>query len=293
MNRIANLFIAFAVLIVVTAFAFPHTFQKSKDANLSTGPLLKHTTTRTESSKLGFGGSVTIVGAPQGSITVEGWSRSEVEVVADIELQGPTEQDLDLLAKVNSFAYDEDTNHISILTTGTHDRAYMRRAAKNFPKRLLNLPWRIDYRIHVPSSTDVEIDGGRGAVTLSGVEGAIRLSASESETSLNLTGGVVSATVTAGKVRLTIPVRSWRGSGADIRVATGKLEVELPPGFNGDIDADILRTGKILNTYGLEKREKPGIGEQVMRARAGAGGAFFKFTMGDGTIEFKKQLNSQ
>ncbi len=34
-----------------------------------------------------------------------------------------------------------------------------------------------------------------------------------------------------------------------------------------------LRTGKIVNTYeGLDSREKPGITERTVRARAGAGG---------------------
>jgi hypothetical protein len=106
---------------------------------------------------------------------------------------------------------------------------------------------------------------------------------------LTLTGGTVSATITAGNVLLAIPVRSWRGAGADIRIAAGVLNVELPAGFSGDIDADILRNGKIVNTYeALAKREKPGITETIMRARAGAGGPFFKFTIGDGTVNIKR-----
>jgi hypothetical protein len=165
----------------------------------------------------------------------------------------------------------------------------MKRSAKNFPKKLLNLPWKIDYRLRVPVNTDLEISAGHGDVKLSGVEGALRVSASESETALMLTGGTVSTTVTAGAITLTIPSRSWRGGGADIRLASGTINVELPPGFSGDIDAEVLRTGKIVNTYdGLESREKPGLTERTVRARAGAGGAFFKFTVGDGTVNIRK-----
>lgn len=256
--------------------------------------LLTRTATRHEIRHFGYGGTVTIVGAPKGSVTVEGWQRSEVEVTADIEQQAETEADLDQLAKVNGFVFDDDVNHVSILTTGTHDRSFMKKTAKNFPKRLLNLPWKIDYRIRVPASTDVEINAGHGPVNASGFEGALRISAVESETTLTLAGGLVTATVAAGNVRLIIPVRSWRGSGADIRIAAGILTVELPPGFNGDIDADILRTGRIENAFdGLAPREKPGIGEQLVRARAGAGGAFFKFTVGDGRISIKKAVEGE
>src|SRR5262249_31313823 len=162
------------------------------------------------------------------------------------------------------------------------------RSTKNFPRNLLGLPWKIDYRIKVPSQTDLEINGGRGNVKVTGVEGAIKLSVAEGDTTLASSGGIVTATIGTGNVVLTIPVRSWRGSGADVRVALGTLTVELPTGFNGDIDADILGTGKIEDTFGaFTAREKPGITPTVVRARAGAGGAFFKFTVGAGTLSIK------
>lgn len=210
-------------------------------------------------------------------------------ITANIELKAATEEDLNRLATVNGFILDDDLNHVRVLTTGTHDREFMRRAAKNFPKKLLDLPWKIDYRIRVPAVTDLEINAGRGPVNLKDVEGAIRLSAAESETLLTLTGGTVSVTVALGKVALRIPVRSWRGGGADVRIAAGDLAVELPAGFNGDIDAEILRVGKIENAFPeLQSRERPGVTERMIKGRAGAGGAFFKFTVANGTITIKK-----
>jgi len=277
-------------LLTLTLLSTSPLFALQKNKLPAAAPVfLTRTATRREVRRFAYGGTVTIIGAPKGSVTLEGWSRSEVEVVADIELKAETEADLDRLAAVNNFSFDDDTNHISILTIGTHDRAYMKKTAKNFPKNLLNLPWKIDYKIKVPAITDVEINAGHGPVNVSALEGALRLSAIESETILTMGGGVVSATVTAGNVRFVVPVRSWRGGGADIRIAVGVLNVELPPGFNGDIDADILRTGKIVDNFGqLETRQKPGITEKVVRARAGAGGAFFKFTVGEGTLNFVK-----
>ena len=251
--------------------------------------LLTRTSTRRETARFSYGGTVTLIAAPRGSVTVEGWSRNEVEVTANIELQALTEADLDQLAKVNTFVFDEDLNHISVLTTGTHDRAFMKRSAKNFPKKLLNLPWKIDYRVRVPINTDLEVNAGHGEVKLSGVEGALRITATESDTALTLTGGTISTTVTAGSISFAIPARSWRGSGADIRIASGTINVDLQPGFSGDIDADVLRTGKIINTYeGLTSREKPGLTERTVRARAGSGGAYFKFTVGDGTVNIRR-----
>ena len=269
-------------------------FVSPANAQQNSSPLLTRTGTRTETRRLGYGGSVTIIGAPQGSITIEGWARNEVAITANIELKAATEEDLNRLATVNGFILDDDLNHVRVLTTGTHDKEFMRRAAKNFPKKLLGLPWKIDYRIRVPAVTDLEINAGRGPINLKDVEGAIRLSATESETLLTLTGGTVSVTVASGKVGLRIPVRSWRGGGADVRVAAGDLSVEIPPGFNGDIDAEILRVGKIENAFSeLQSRERPGVTERLIKGRAGVGGAFFKFTVANGTISIKKSVANE
>ena len=279
-------FMAYALLLPFTD-RIPRAFQNNKTTTAVN--LLKRTATRHENRRFGYGGTITIIGAPKGSVKVEAWQRNEVDFTADIEWQAETEADLDLLVPVNNFAFDDDSDHLRILTTGTHDRAFMKKVAKNFPKRLLNLPWKIDYRLRVPASSDVEIDAGHGPITLSGVEGALRVNATESETNLSLTGGNVQVTIAAGNVNLSIPTRSWRGSGAEIRIAAGVLSVDLPAGFNGDLDMDVLRNGKIVNTYEpLQSREKPGITERTIRARAGWGGAFFKFTVGDGMINLKK-----
>jgi hypothetical protein len=257
-------------------------------------PALVRTTTRNETRRLGYGGTLTLIGAPEGSTTVEGWSRNEVEVRAEIQMRADTEQDLDRLAAVNGFVLDEDLNHLRVLTIGTHDRAFMKAHAKNFPKKLLGLPWKIDYRIRVPMSVDLDINAGRGPISLTSVEGNIRVSSPQSETKLEFAGGTVSTTIAAGRVTLKVLGRSWHGVGADIKVAAGDITLELPAGFSGDLDADILRAGEIENTYeGLEAREKPGITKQKVKGRMGSGGGFLRLTVGDGHIYIKKTVNSK
>jgi hypothetical protein len=282
-----------ALLLLTTFLSVPASVesQKKKAPEVNRAPQLTRTTMRHESRSFGFAGTVTLIGAPQGSITVEGWSRNEIDISAEIELHADSEADLDLLAAVNTFVIEDGPVHLSILTTGTHDKAFMRAAAKKFPKTLLGLPWKIDYRIRVPVETDLEINAGRGPINIAGVEGDIRLSAPESEVNLRLSGGSLSATIAVGKVNLTIPVRSWHGLGAEVRVALGEVTVELPPGFNGEINADLLRTGHINDSYGaLVQRQTRGMpGPNQMRVSAGAGGALFQFTVGDGVIYIKKQ----
>jgi hypothetical protein len=274
-------------LLLLPAFYFqvPVAAQKDKPSTPS-APLLTRTTTRHESRRLGYAGAVTLVGAPTGSITVEGWQRSEVEVSAEIELRAPTTADLDRLAAVNSFVIDEDANHVRIITTGTHDKKFLKRVARDFPKTLIGLPWKVDYHIKVPAMTDVAIDAGTGPIKVSGFEGLVRINAVESVADISLTGSEVAVIIQKGAVNFTIPARSWHGLRAEIKLASGNLGVDLMPGFSGDIDAEVLRTGEIKSTLpGLEPRERNSIGPRSMRARSGNGGAMLVFTVGDGTIQ--------
>ena len=100
----------FASLLI----SFPVAAQK--DNKPSAGPLMTRTTTRHETYRLQFGGTVTLSAAPAGSIIIEGWDRNEVEVSASIELQAPSAADLDRLAAINTFVVDEHINHIRIMS---------------------------------------------------------------------------------------------------------------------------------------------------------------------------------
>jgi hypothetical protein len=277
---------AVALLLLSNFCIFaPVVAQKDKKST-QPGPLLTRTTTRHDSRRLGYGGAVTIVGAPVGSITIEGWQRNEVDVSAEIELSAPSTQDLDRLAALNNFVIDDDANHIRIITTGTHDRKFLKLVAKDFPKSLIGLPWKVDYHIKVPAMTDLSIDAGNGPIRLSGVEGSLRLNALQSVADLSLTGSDVSVIIQTGTVNFMIPARSWHGLRAEIKLASGNLNVELMPGFSGDIDAEVLRTGEVKNTFpDLEPRERNSIAPRSVRARAGSGGAMLTFTVGDGTIQ--------
>jgi hypothetical protein len=276
------------LLISLSSYSVFASPQKKSVEPKPVQPLVR-TTSKHERRRFPYGSTLTISGAPAGSITIEAWPNAEIDISVEIQLQGGSEQDLDRLALVNNVLIDEDANHIRIMTTGTHDKSFMK-AIKKFPKELLAWPWKVDFRIRVPVATDLDINTGRGPITISDVEGDIQLSAAESDLKMRLSGGGVNAIVAAGKISLDVPARSWRRGSVDLRVAAGDVTVQLPAGFSADFDAEVLRTGAIVDSYGaLEARDKPGITPRLIKARTGAGGTSFRFTVGDGTITIKKQ----
>lgn len=271
-------------MIFLTSFSI---LAFAQDSNTTT-KLLKRTQFKSNTVKFGSGGTVSIVGSPVGSVQIEGWSKNEVEINAEIEVQAETEADLARLAEVTGFAVDESMLHLRIISVGTHDRKYLKSVDKKFPKKLREMPYKVDYKIKVPYFTDLEIDGGRGDLNLSTVEGTMQIKYLESNAKLNLIGGTVMATIGSGDVDVTISTRSWRGRFAEIQVARGNLNVRLPNNLNANLTAEVLRTGKIENTYNLlEPMERTKFTPTSMDAKAGNGGAKLSFTVGDGNINIK------
>src|SRR4051794_38449991 len=98
----------YSLLLILTLPVIAYSQQKDKkNQTPPPAPLaLKRTTVRHETRRLGYGSAVTILGAPSGSIIIEGWNKSEVDITAEIELQADTEEDLARLAEVNTFTLD-------------------------------------------------------------------------------------------------------------------------------------------------------------------------------------------
>jgi len=269
-----------AILVVIAAIG-------TIAAAGQTPQLLKRTTYKTDKFDFGAGGTLAIVGAPIGSIKVEGTQKNEVEISAEIEVQAATEADLQTISQVTGFVLEESPGRTGILSLGTHDKKGMGKAAKKFPKNLFGLPFKIDYVIKVPHYCDLQIDSGKGDLTVTGVEGAMRINSVETKASLALIGGGVNATFGAGSVDITMPNRNWRGNAIDLALNSGSMSVHLPWNLSSELDASILRTGQIENGLAeLKPRDRRiPITDKLIAARAGSGGVPMKFTVGDGTLK--------
>lgn len=269
-------------LLLIAIFTFVFAFSAAAQSE----GLIKRTVYKNDRFDFGVGGTLVVVGAPNGSVRVEGWKNREVEISAEIVIQAPNEAALDKLATVTGFLLDESVIRTSITSIGTHDKKALKQMDKKFPKELMNMPARIDYVIKVPQYTDLEITGGSGDLHISGVEGTMRVNYLATNATIDLVGGGITAIFGSGNVKISIPTSRWRGRFADVQMASGELDVVLPYGLNSEFDASILRTGKIENAFsGFKPRvRKAEFTERSIVAKSGAGVTPLRFTLGDGTM---------
>jgi hypothetical protein len=247
---------------------------------------LKRTSTKTDKFDFGSGGTLSITGAPAGSIRITGTNRNEVEITAEIEVSAANEADLAMLAELTGFVTDESTGRVIILSTGTHNKLGPKDAWKKFPKRLVNSPFRVDYTISVPRYCDLEIDGGKGDLSVSGVEGNMRINFLDVTAKVEVVGGSTTAVFGSGRADFAFGTKGFRSRSASIQMAKGDLTARIPAAASADIEAVILNTGRLENELtGLKPRDrKVAFTDRSVSGRAGVGGALLKFGVGQGTL---------
>jgi hypothetical protein len=249
--------------------------------------LLKRTTFKNDKFDFGVGGTLSVIGAPHGSISIEGWQRPEIEISAEIEVQAPTEAELAKLTEITGFTLDESLGRVSIISMGSHLSSNKGSGKLKLPKNLMGLPFRIDYKLKVPRYCDLEVSGGDGSLSITAVEGAMRINYLKTDAKLEILTGSVVATFGSGTVNVFVPYKNWRARSADVQMATGDLNVYLPPTVNSEIDATILRTGHIENEFTTLKPRNRNIAftDRAISGKAGNGGVPLRFTVGDGTLK--------
>jgi len=259
-------------------------------AAVCSAQVLKRTTTKTDTIPVGAGSTLSIMGAPIGSVTVNVVQGNDVQISAEIEVQAANEADLAGAAVLTGYLTQESLGKLSIVSIGRDTRRKFSDAEKKLIKRLAALPYRIDYTIGVPRYTNVEINAGEGDVTLDGDEGDHRINVLTGKVNVTVKGGSLAATVAKGELKINVPPSGRRGLNIEASVVAGDLSITIPENLSGEIDASILRNGTILNQIpALKVRDrKLPFTEKLVQARAGAGGPAIKLTVGDGSLWLKR-----
>ena len=241
-----------------------------------------------------------------GAIEVRSWDRSEV--VVEIEKRG---QDKDAVEKIQVLA-ERTGDRILIEARRPGGRTVVGFGSFRSPsaKIVANVPrktnlvvrsgdgavviervqGRIEARTSDGSIRAMETSGellaesGDGAIQLDEVSG--RIEARTSDGSLRITGTPSVLRARSGDGSIVLRVRRGTVMTEDWMLATsdGSVSVELPDGFNADIETDPGGDGRTRSELTLINATGGTHDNRKLRGRLGEGGRLFVVRTGDGTI---------
>lgn len=175
--------------------------------------------------RMAVGQRVSIDGRDNGSVSVVGWDRNEVLVRAMVYAGAESRSDAQALAK-----------DVKIETSG--DRVYA-----DGPSNRRYARWYVSYEVMVPRKMNVDAETTNGSVTVDGVEGRMDLQAVNGSIRLREVAGDVRAETSNGSVSAVLSGTSWRGNFLDMETSNGSVTLDLPRGFNAQLETGTVNGG--------------------------------------------------
>jgi hypothetical protein len=246
---------------------------QNKPAPAPVGPLLERVVSVDREVDAAAGMILRLTTGPHGGVQVASWRERKIRVEARVEINAPTEQDLDTLATAVNVTVDPSPVSVTVSTLGPHDPRVLK-ALKKFPEALTTMPWRVDYVVWVPQYTGVDLTVTDGDTRVEGVAGQVQVTCTHGALSLVNVAGTVVATAGDGDVDVTTHERSWRSGTLNVVASHGSISFSAPHGFNASLDATspggIALAGETAEDLGTESKKNLGAGgAEVTLAAAG------------------------
>ncbi len=198
---------------------------------------------------------------PNGAITVEGWDRNSMRVVARVSARADSDDEArDLARQVEVTATD-----------GT--------VRSRGPSTRRGASWSVSYRLWVPRESNLDLDSENGGVGIDGVTGRIRFNTTNGGVRLDGVGGDVRGETTNGGIDVRLAGQEWAGAGLDVQTTNGGVRLTVPSGYNARLETGTVNGGfridfpiTVQGRVGREIMTDLGRGGKLVRVRTTNGG---------------------
>jgi len=207
-----------------------------------------------------------------GSIHVEAWDESDIELVSIIQAEAPSEAEARRLVDATD-----------IETRGT----VRARHPDLWNGRDTSIS--ASFRLRVPRSSDLDLTALNGSVIISGVAGDVRVQTVNGSLRFDAMAGDVVGRTSNGSVSIALAGQSWTGRQLDVETTNGSVSITLPEDYSADLTAStkmgrIRAPGLVTTDATFERGEWYG---GSVEGRIGRGGAPIRAVTTNGSIRIQ------
>lgn len=212
--------------------------------------------------------SLSVDGRENGGVTVHGWNRSDVRVLAMVQTQGETDADASAIAKNVAVT----TSAGSVGATGPE-------------RNNRHESWSVSYEIWAPSHTDLTLVAMNGGISVDGVESQMDLETMNGGLTLTDVDGNIRGTTTNGGVTVNLSGDRWRGTGLDLRTTNGGVHITVPTNYSAVLETGTVNGGLDL---GFPITVQGTLGRRLT-TQLGAGGATIRASTTNGGVSVRRR----
>lgn len=173
--------------------------------------------------------SLDIDGRENGGVSVHGWDRSQVLVLAKIEADGEDQDDARDVASQINIVTDDGRVRAEGPSTGRHQS------------------WSVSYDVWAPRQTDLHVVTQNGGVNVQDISGRLDLNAVNGGIVLHGVSGDVHGETTNGPLNVDLDGERWRGPGLDLRTTNGPVNLTIPDGYSARLETGTVNGGMLVD----------------------------------------------
>jgi DUF4097 and DUF4098 domain-containing protein YvlB len=212
--------------------------------------------------------SLSVDGRENGGVTVHGWDKNEIQVVALVRTQDESES-----------AARELARQINVLTSGGDIRA------EGPDRNRRRQGWSVDYELWVPRHTELRLSANNGGLSIDGVDARMDLETTNGGLNLTDVDGDVRGSTTNGGVTVQLSGDRWRGSGLDVRTTNGGVHLVFPSNYSARLETGTVNGGMDIN---FPITVQGNIGRRLT-SQLGNGGATIRAVTTNGGVTIRRR----
>jgi hypothetical protein len=162
--------------------------------------------------------SLTVDGRANGGVTVHGWDRNQIQVVAMVQTTAQSEGDAQSLARqVNVVANGSDVHSDGPRTHGAES-------------------WSVSYEVWAPRGTNLALRSTNGGLAVDAMNATLDLQTVNGGLSLSDVNGDVRGVTTNGGITARLSGDRWIGAGLDLSTSNGGVHLYLPDNYSANLE---------------------------------------------------------
>lgn len=163
-----------------------------------------------------------------GGITVTGWDRNEVRLIARVQASSRDDDPRDVVREIQ-------------VRTGERIEA---EGPREWGR---GTGWSVSFELMVPRGTELRLRASNGGIRLAELTGVVDARTTNGGIHLVGGGGAVRGETTNGGLHVELLGDRWDGDGVDLRTTNGGVEIVVPRGYSAELETGTVNGGMRLD----------------------------------------------
>ena len=210
---------------------------------------------------------LTVDGRSNGGISVHGWDRADIQILAMVQAHANSEAEAREIAR-----------GINVVASGGQVRA-------EGPSTGRRESWSVSYDVYVPRQTNLTLTANNGGVSIESIASTISVETENGGLTLNDVHGDVHARTVNGGINAELTGDRWLGNGLDLRTSNGGVRLTIPSNYSAN-----LETGTVNGSVNIDfpVTVSGRIDRKQFSTTLGSGGPLVRATTTNGSVTIRK-----